>query len=69
MAFLKFLYRAICYWLYFLWHVFKLLLITVIAIIVMSALGFIWPVPLLLILALPQSTRRLWNYAGRIKVW
>ena len=58
MAFLKFL-----------WRVIRLILIIVAILICMTAAGFIWPLLLLLIWLLPQSTLRLWRYAGTIKVW
>ena len=58
MAFLKFV-----------WRIVRALLITVAVVIVMTAASFVWPVLLLLYLALPQTTGRLWAAAGKIKVF
>ena len=53
----------------FVWRVIRALLIIVIAIIGMIVLSFIWPLLLLLIWLLPESTKKLWRYAGTIKIW
>jgi len=58
MAFLKFS-----------WRVIRALLIIVASLICMTAASFIWPLLLLLMWLLPQSSGRLWRYAGTIKVW
>lgn len=58
MAFLKFV-----------WRIARALLITAVVLIVMTAAGFVWPLLLLLCLALPQTTGRLWAAAGKIKVF
>ena len=58
MAFLKFL-----------WRIIRALLIVITAIVCMTAASLIWPLLLLLTLALPISTRKLWNFAGTVKVW
>lgn len=58
MAFLKFS-----------WRVIRALLIIAATLICMTVAGFIWPLLLLLMWLLPQSSGRLWRYAGTIKIW
>ena len=58
MAFLKFL-----------WRIIRAILIISASLICMIAASFIWPLLLLLIWLLPQSSGRLWRYAGTVKVW
>ena len=53
----------------FSWHIIRALLIVASTIVCMTVAGFIWPLLLLLALALPNSTRKLWNFAGTVKVW
>ena len=52
----------------FLWRIIRELLIISCALFCMIAASFIWPLLLLLILALPQTTKRLWNFAGTVKL-
>lgn len=52
----------------FLWRIIRALLIISCALFCMIAASFIWPLLLLLILALPQTTKRLWNFAGTVKL-
>lgn len=53
----------------FLWYITRALLIIVSAVFCMTVASFIWPLLLLLILLLPQSTQRLWKFAGTVKLW
>ena len=53
----------------FTWRVIRALLIVITTVVCMIAAGFIWPLLLLLALTLPTSTRKLWNFAGTVKVW
>ncbi|MBO5792507.1 MAG: hypothetical protein J6S54_08545 [Lentisphaeria bacterium] len=53
----------------FSWRVIRAILIIVATLICMTVASFIWPLLLLLIWLLPQSSGRLWRYAGTIKVW